>query len=243
MELRHLAIARLATLVIVSLVIALSPGWLPSAWALSIGQQDNFEDGTTQGWVVALGGAAHPRPPVNIPSGGPTGAGDNFLFLTALGGQGPGSRLTVINVSQWTGDFIAAGISGVRMDLINLGPTDLNLRLLFSDESARPPQNLAFSTTPFFLPAGAGWTSAFFSIAPGNLTAGAGSVTAALHDTTEFRIFNSTATDFPGEPIVASLGVDNITATPEPASAALLGSTLLALYTFTRTRRTTHGRQ
>ena len=149
MELRHLAIARLATLVIASLVIALSPGWLPSAWALSIGQQDNFEDGTTQGWVVALGGAAHPRPPVNIPSGGPTGAGDNFLFLTALGGQGPGSRLTVINVSQWTGDFIAAGISGVRMDLINLGPTDLNLRLLFSDESAGPPQNLAFSTTPF----------------------------------------------------------------------------------------------
>ncbi len=68
-------------------------------------------------------------------------------------------------------------------------------------------------------------------------------MTAALHDTTDFRIFNSTATDFPGEPIVANLGVDNITAIPEPASAVLLGSSLLALYTFTRIRRTTHGRQ
>jgi len=29
------------------------------------------------------------RAPVNMPSGGPAGAGDNFLFLTALGGQGP----------------------------------------------------------------------------------------------------------------------------------------------------------
>jgi hypothetical protein len=55
-------------------------------------------------------------------------------------------------------------------------------------------------------------------------------VTAALHNATELRLYHSFALDFPGEPVTAVLGVDNIAATPEPTSALLLGSGLLALY-------------
>jgi hypothetical protein len=232
----RLAVSRLGVLV-------LALAWAPSpAWALSIGQHDTFEDGTTQGWVVGLLGVPSPRPPVNRDTGGPAGAGDRFLFLTALGGAGAGSRLAAINVSQWTGDFIAAGISGIAMDLRNLGPSDLSLRLSFADPSGGPPANWAVSTTAFFLPAGGAWVAAFFPIGPADLTALDGSVTAALQGTTELRLFHSTSAAFPGDPIAASLGVDNITATPEPTSAALLGSSLLVLYSWHRTRRARRGR-
>jgi len=141
----------------------------------------------------------------------------------------------VINGAQWRGDFIAAGISGIMMDLFNMGSTDLSLRLLFADPGPGLAENVAFSTTAFFLPAGGGWTSAYFPISPADLSPGLGSVTAALSDTTDFRLYHSFAPTFPGalngpEAVVASLGVDNITATPEPTTAVLLGSGLLALY-------------
>src|SRR5688572_16184035 len=74
---------------------------------------DTFEDGTTQGWFVP---GPHPVPPANIASGGPNGAGDNYLQVTALGGDGAGSRLSVQNISQWTGSF--AHLSSVTMDEI-----------------------------------------------------------------------------------------------------------------------------
>jgi len=171
-----------------------------------------------------------PGPSPLVATGGPGGAGDSFLQLKAIGGSGPGSRLTVINIRQWTGDFLAAGITGLGMDLNNFGSTDLSLRLLFSDAEGGPPVNLAFSTVPLLLPAGSGWTPAFFPIDSADLSLGHGSVTAALHHTTELRFYHSLATTFPGEAITASLGVDNITATPEPTSALLLGSGLAALY-------------
>lgn len=214
-------------MMVLLLLIGCSPAL---AWGLSIGQRDTFEDGTTDGWVVALGGAPHPAPPVNEPTGGPTGIGDNYLKLTAIGGSGPGSELVAINIGQWRGDFIEAGISGVAMDVKNFGPNDLSLRLVFSDPSGGPPVNVAFSTIPYFLPAGRGWISILFPITPADLTAGSGSVTAALHNTTALRLYDSADADFPGDPTVAVLGVDNITATPEPTSAVLLGSGPLALY-------------
>jgi hypothetical protein len=208
------------------LLIALSPSLV---WGLSIGQRDTFEDGTTAGWTVALLGMTSPTPPVTVPGGGPGGADDGYLLLGAIGGDGSGSRLVMINIRQWTGDFIAAGITGIRMDLNNLGANDLSLRLLFWDGEVGPPVNLAFSTVPLLLPAGSGWTPALFPISPADLTAEVGSALAALHHTTQLRLYHGTDLAFPGEPVVASLGVDNITATPEPTSVVLLGSGLLAL--------------
>ena len=138
---------------------------LPSiAIAVTVGQIDTFEDGTTQNWLVGLLGAPHPAPPVNVPTGGPAGLDDNYLLLTAVGGQGPGNRLSVINVAQWSGDYISAGINAITMDMNNLGSTDLYLRLLFADPLGGPPTNLAFSKDAIFLAAGGGWTSMVFPI-------------------------------------------------------------------------------
>ena len=188
------------------------------AHALSIGQVDDFEDGTTASWVVNLLGQGNPpSPPVNMPSGGPQGADDNFLLLTATGQNAAGGRLTAINIGQqWSGDYLAAGITGFTMDVINLGTTDLILHLLFEDPTAAsPPANIALSPA-FGLPAGTGWTQVHFAIDPASLTAQAGSATAALAGATAIRIFHAGTPFFPGEPIVGTLGVDNIRAVPEP---------------------------
>jgi hypothetical protein len=202
--------------------------------AVTVGQIDTFEDGTTQNWEVALLGAPHPAPPVNIPSGGPGGVDDNYLQLSAIGGSGPGNRLTVINFIQWAGNYLAAGVGAIAMDLNNLGTSDLSLRLLFSDPNLAPPTNLAFSTDPIFLPAGSGWNHVVFPITPADLTAGVGNVVDALTGATELRIFHSTTATFPGEAVVASLGIDNVTAVPVPTGLLLLGSGVLTLAALSR---------
>ena len=206
---------------VVSVVLALCLMQVPCASAALIGQVDNFEDGTTQGWVVGLGlGASHPSPPINVATGGPLGADDNYLRLTAVGGAGAGNRLTVINIDQWSGDYTAAGISAISMDLRNLGTTDLNIRLYVEDPIGGPPTDAAV-TGPVLLPSGGDWTHAEFLIDSFSLTGLQGNVDTLLTNVTSLRIFHSPLAVFPGPPIIAQLGVDNITAVPEPCSECL----------------------
>ena len=102
------------------------------------------------------------------------------------------------------------------------------MRLLFEDPIPGPPANIAISGIPFLLPAGSGWLHATFAVAPSDLVAVLGTAAAALSHTTILRIFHSPTDTFPGPPVVASLGVDNITANaapaavPEPAALMLL---------------------
>ena len=207
------------------------------AQAVSLGQVDTFEDGTTQGWITALLGSPNPAPPVNVPTGGPAGVDDNFLLLTSLGGNGPGSRLSAINTAQWAGNYLAAGINSLCLDVNNLGNTELALRLMFADPVGGPPTNLAF-TDALLVPAGSGWTHLTFLIDPAHLIPGLGDVTAALTNTTELRIYHSPAPNFPNPvfpipAVTAQLGVDNIQAqaVPEvpPAMLLSLGLSVLPL--------------
>jgi hypothetical protein len=214
-------------LMVLLLLIGVAPGL---AWGLSIGQQDTFQDGSTNGWSVSLLDLLNPSPPANVPTGGPGGAGDSFLLISAVSGAGPGNRLSAINIRQWTGDFAAAGITGIRMDLRNLGPSDLSLRLLLSDVIGGAPTNAAFSTMAFLLPTGGDWVTGLFPISASDLTPAIGSVSAVLHSTAELQLYQAVAASLQSEAITGSLGVDNITATPEPTSVVLLGSGLLALY-------------
>ena len=202
------------------------------AAAIAIGQTDTFEDGTTQNWVVGLLGATHPAPPANIADGGPLGAEDNYLQLTSVGGSGAGNRMAVINLAQWAGNYSAAGVTDITMNLINLGATDLFIRLYLENPEGGPPNDQAI-TESFFLPAGDGWTDARFSIHPSALIALLGEVDTLLSNVTALRIIHSPDEDFRGPPIVAMLGVDNITATigsiPEPSVLALLAVGLFGL--------------
>lgn len=206
------------------LIAALSLG-AGSASALSPGQADTFAGGSLAGWGS---GVASLIPPTVVAGGGPGGAADSFLQLGSTGVQGPGGKLVGIAGPQWSGNYTAAGITGVSMWLQNSGATDLSLRLWL----LAPSGSSVTEAVP--LPAGSGWLPASFSLLPGALT---GQGAATLSDVIELRLFHGTGAAFPGANIAAQLGVDNVTAVPEPAGALLMLAGLAGLVAHRRLRR------
>jgi hypothetical protein len=236
----HRAVQRVAVILAFALCV-FAPR---SAAALPVLIVDDFEDGTTENWFAGGGpfGQTPPNSPINIPSGGPTGAGDAYLQIQSHGRSGPGNRPVAMNATQWAMDYLAGGVTTIEMDIRNSGNTDLFLRLLFEDPIPGPPVNVAASVVPIFVPSGGGWTHIVFPILPADLIALAGSVPGALANATILRLFHDPppVTEFPGPAIAAIVDVDNISATvnvvPEP-SALLLLFTGVALVA--RRRRTT----
>ena len=230
--------------------VALASGLaVPVASALTIGQIDTFQS-DNGGWFAGGGpfGQVPPVPPQRIATGGPTGANDAFLQVTASGGAGPGSRLVAMNASQWAGDYLAGGFATIEMDLINFGPSDLSIRLLFEDPGAGAPENIAITNSVASLTAGGGWAHFVFQIDVAAFTPLLGDVSDLLAGTTLIRIVHAATAAFPGEPITGTLGIDNISAgfvprpgpfpnaVPEPASTGLV-LVALALFAVVRRRR------
>jgi hypothetical protein len=202
----------------------------PAHAVVVVGQIDTFE-ASIEGWFAGGGPQAEepPTPPQVVASGGPAGADDAFLLITSTGEAGEeGGRPVAMNATRWAGDYRSQGINGIAMDLRNLGDVDLTVRLYFEDPIPGPPQNEAI-TQGLLLPAGGDWTHALFSISPAQMTALQGDVETVLSATTVLRIFHGEAPDFPGEAVAAQLGVDNITAVPEPGTMALMLAGLGAL--------------
>jgi hypothetical protein len=200
-----------------------------TASAVTIGQIDTFSSGT-QGWFAGGVMGQFPPTPPHVELGGPGGAADPFLVITADRPGGPGSRLTAMNATQWAGNYLASGISGISLDLINLGPTELTIRLLFEDPSLGPPLNEAVSNVGIVLPVGSGWINGLIPIGISDLTALEGTVASALSGTTVIRIINAPTLGLPAQ-AMGVLGVDNIQAVPEPQTflAIAIGLLLIAL--------------
>lgn len=218
-----------------TMALAAALGAAPAtAWSAVVGQVDTFQSLTTEGWFAGgLGlGQVPPVPPQVVATGGPTGAGDAFLQITAQGGSGAGSRLVAINGAQWTGDYAAAGIGAIAMNLLNLGNSELTVRLLFENPVGGPPTDEAVTSFGAVLPAGSGWTQWLFPVSAADLTPVFGSVGTLLGNVTLMRIIHSTAAD-DADAIAGVLGVDNISAVaaavPEPASLVVMGLGLLGL--------------
>lgn len=203
-----------------------------TARAVTAGQVDSFS-GDTAGWGS---GAFSPAPPT-LQLGGPGGAADSFLQLSSTGVVGPGGKLVLINTTQWAGDYLAAGVTRIEMDLNNLGSTDLSLRLYLGGLGL----NSAVSTSAVNLAAGSGWQHVGFDISPAALT---GVAEGTLAQVQQLRLFHGLNPVFPGENVAALLGVDNISAVPEPAPATLLALGLVAV-AWARRRASTsaNGRQ
>lgn len=195
--------------------------------AITGGQVDDFEDGTTQNWEHGTAGS--PNPPTNIPDGGPAGVGDNYLENTSTGGGGPGSRMAVINRTQWTGDYAAAGVIEVSADAANFGATDLSLRFGFEaptpslrdDNTGGGEQWI--STNAINLPADGVWYSVSFMIDESAMTQvfGVDTFDNALMNVTQARFISADIIAWRGDAIVGNLGLDNITAVTAPSSVSL----------------------
>jgi len=174
-------------------------------------QTDNFEDGTVQNW---LEGSSSPNLPLNIADGGPSGVGDNYLQNISSGGEEAGSRLVMFNTVQWKGDYISAGVTDISMYMKNFGTPNLEMRLAFDGSGGKYS-----STNSVSLSAGSGWQIIVFSTEPSDLTSVGGTdASATLGNVTELRILHNATPSWRGASIVASLGVDYISASEIPVS-------------------------
>jgi hypothetical protein len=189
------------------------------AHAISLGQIDDFQDGTTQNWTD---GSPSPNPPVNISDGGPAGVGDAFLQDVSAGGDGAGGALVMFNFTQWIGDYVAAGVDAIEADMANLGADPLHMRIAFQGAAGTQYG----STDAAVLPADGEWYHLRFDLTAVTLIEGEDSLDVVLANLTTLRILSSEAGPaWKGDRIAATLGVDNITAVaavPLPAAAWML---------------------
>ena len=182
------------------------------------GQVDDFEDGGLQSWQA--GGSVNPVGPTNVSTGGPTGVDDNFLRLRSNGSTSAGGKLVAFNADQWAGDYLTMGVGSFQIQVNNLGATDLVLRLILENSTVGQS---AGTLTPVHLPAGSGWSTVSFSLAPDNLSGGIAST--VLSNVTTLNLVhspNAIIARSSAPNIVAELGVDNSVAVPIPEPTTLL---------------------
>ena len=189
------------------------------AGAISVGQVDTFSTGTLLSWV---GGSA----PTNVATGGPGGVGDRYLQIRASGGN-----LGTDNSAQWAGDYLSAGVTSLRFELQNQGANPVALRVTVLGTGALTAYT---SVDEFVLAPGSGWVSAEFALTDAALvrTRGADSLAQTLAGVSKLLLrHDPDPLSPPGEqnPVTATLGIDNITAVPEPGTALLVATGLAAI--------------
>ncbi|WP_111683944.1 T9SS type A sorting domain-containing protein [Winogradskyella tangerina] len=194
------------TLLLFSLLFSFS---LLSA-QVTLNQVDDFQDGTTQQWRIGGAGNATDGP-VNIPNGGPAGAGDNCLQYTSNGNSGMvASKMVFFSQNQqWSGDFISEGVDQITMN-VRVQTTALNLRIAMQGGGTQ-----ICTTNAVSVAANGSWTSITIPISPSDFTvvSGAGDATTVLSNVLTLRILSSTnPTWLDADEVSAIIEVDNITA-------------------------------
>jgi hypothetical protein len=182
------------------------------ASAITLGQVDDFQAGTVAGWRGAS--------PANVADAGPGGVGDNALRVVAQG-----DRVVIVNETQWTGNYIAAGVTQVSMDVRNESAFPLAMRLGFAQGGVGPggvgDTYLSATATP--VPNDGQWHQVALSMAPESFvphsanTNPTPNAAAALAAVSHFRILHNPMPSFMGASVLATLFLDNIRA--EGASA------------------------
>lgn len=213
---------------ILSLAIILLIQTVTVSNTLVVGRVDDFQDGSTQGWFSNAGHEI-------IPGGGPTGTADKYLQIYRPTTLYPFPfHLGTKNTSTWTGDYIAAGIEAIAMDVnaisISSGPESLSLRIVMFG-----PGGAFSSKEPVTVIPGDGWQRVEFGLTRSDLVRvpGAGAdyfvfppetddLTATLRQVETLLIRHDsdpepTPIGTHPEHIEATLAIDNITAVLGPA--------------------------
>jgi len=183
-----------------------------------LSQVDTFDTGI-MGWTSSAN-----------PAYVATGVSEGYLRLSrAVGSE---FHLGASNKIQWTGDFLASGITAIDMDLNKLaGPHAINVRvLIFGNGGVWGSKTVT--------PVAAGWNHYSFGLTSAELQlvsldvsrpfqgGGTGVLNDTLSSVNTFLIRHDYATPTPPgnhpEHIAATLGIDNIDAIPEPGTLAYL---------------------
>lgn len=217
--------------------------WAHIASAITVGMIDTFSDGTNLGWSGSF--------VTNVADAGPAGPGDNAALVTA----GGGSRIVVYSQAipapddgeddpRWTGNFTAAGVTAISLDVRHTNATPLALRIAigangFVQSSGVNGQGDTYVTNYVLnVPGDGQWHTLTFPVEAANFvpsfanTEPAPNAAAALTDVTHFRfIHNPDAADFKGAQATLPFLMDNVRALgiPEPSGAALLAVGCAAL--------------
>lgn len=172
---------------------------------VTAGKVNDFENGV-QGWTE---GTFSPNPPTNITTGGPLGAGDHFLENISTDGVGPGSNMVMFN-SDWRGNYTALGVIAIKFDVKVVGVNNLNLRVAFQ----KTDTERISTTSAVNVIAGGVWESVTIPISASDFTIVTGATSAAtvLTSVTFMRILSSVSPSWSGDPVAATLQVDNIRA-------------------------------
>jgi len=183
------------------------------ATAVTYDQVDDFQDPNdgTADWKGSQGGTATP---LRRPDGGPGGAGDAWLRIATNR-----FHLATRNRDQWTGNYLAAGIDAIEMDLKHIRPgvDAVEIRILL-----RGPGGIFASANLTDPIATNAWQRYRFGLTAADLiyvtgTDGTGNLIDTLIDVDTLVIRHDRAD--PGVPgdvhpphISAQLGIDNIRA-------------------------------
>lgn len=192
---------------------------MPCGAAITVGHVDDFQDGTTQSWRV---GSNNPFP-ANVADAGPDGVGDHSLYSTTE----PLPNLIVFtdtpdNSGNWEGDWTAAGVGRISLDVRNPTEFDLSIRLgiagpggVFGGGSGD-----TYATDAIVVPSGDtnAWHSITFNVLAEDFHNWQGiDIDAALTEVGHFRVFHNPSFNFIGTG-PAEFYLDNILAlAPAPA--------------------------
>ncbi len=169
-----------------------------------------------------------------ITAGGPAGAGDAYLQVVSSGQEGPGGRPIVFNRQQWTGNYSAAGVQAIAMDLINQGDSPLDMRVALRSSVADEAPSYV-TTSAIQIPNDKLWHHAVFPLTEDAMTvqfdeAGPFLFSDLMQNVAELRVLHNSEIEAESVPFATTFGIDNVQAiVPEPAMGvlSLIGSLCL----------------
>jgi len=180
---------------------------------ITAGVPDDFDTpADVHNWVHGGGPGNSPNPPSLQTVGG---VDNNYLKNTSTASGGAGGKFVMLNTSQWTGDYITAGIKSVSIQVRNNGATALNLRVTFG-ASVGGSATHWMSATPVVVPVGSGWINVLFPITQTymaqSVSGGSQNYPTVMGAVAVMRIVSSTAVDHRGDEFIGDADFDNITA-------------------------------
>lgn len=186
------------------------------AFAVTLNSPETFENGGTGQWS---GGVSFSNV-MDAPSGGGTRA----LEVSTS------TRLALYNqTTDYAGDFLTAGVTGVRVWMRNPGNLPLSMRLVLHSGNQVDRWT---SSSALTLAAGSDWTLHTFSVASSDLLHVQGSQSYAESMGDVWRVMfrhdvtgSANGTNIPG----GVVRLDNIEVVPEPATISALAVGLLGV--------------